>query len=322
MKLRHWLSSVGFMLSVTSGVIAGGGLAIFSGALPAMAYFEGDFLVSLRGMGDTNNSPPTTVSAPMFYTTAIQGVTAEGAPGRLPTGHWAPGDAWERTLLVKNQQSKQILGLKRLQVALNGDVPFAAWYRLSITGPENRIYYEGTLDQAATAPIPFTVPIRLKPGELQTLTFRVSLDLAADNPWQGRFVKANFEVDAEAMGRPVKTHPDPETCPDPHDRDDGDDHGDDNGDKHTKSVTLYGASDLEVSTLDWRTARFGKHASAPLKAEVKDVDHDGCPDLIVEFPKEHDDDKECDSDSRTITIKSFVGERFEGDGGDCRPSCD
>lgn len=55
------------------------------------------------------------------------------------------------------------------------------------------------------------------------------------------------------------------------------------GSSGTTPVAVNGSAEIDVSTLDWSTARFGPEGAPALRAEPEDWNGDGFPDLVLHF---------------------------------------
>jgi hypothetical protein len=301
MRLRRAIVNISLWAALTAGTALGIGVAVFSAPIPAFAWFSGDILVSWRGGGDSYHTPVSAGSDPKFYTTAVQGRTSDGQPGRLPTGVWAPGDAWQRSLVIKNQHPTNVMGLSQLEVTLTGDTTLAQWLTLTVTGPGNQVLYQGALANAAATTVQFGQPVALNPGAQQTLYFSVRLDRNTTNPWQGKTVQANFQVDAVALTSPMVIDIKPNSWP----------NGIGVGANGVLPVAINGSSQFNVNNLDWQTARFGPNQIAPLRSDFEDWNHDGFMDMTLKFDNTLTGIA-CGMTTATLTIQSYDGVTFQG----------
>lgn len=143
---------------------------------------------------------------PLFYTTAADGVGADGMPGEAPTGPWAPGDRYERRLIVRNVGSLpvQIVGVAVVNLAgsILADVAKVEVWRGS------DLLTWGTVTELAHLPHLFIGgPQVLQPGESVSLTVVGSLDRSVGNAYQGKHLRFDLQVLGEQQGAPRQDPP-------------------------------------------------------------------------------------------------------------------
>lgn len=148
---------------------------------------------------------PGSAQGPLFYTTALEGMGADGLPGALPTGPWAPGDRYERQVVVRNTGSLpvQIPGVAVVNLAgsILADVARVEVWRGS------ELLTWGTVTELAHLPHIFiSGPQVLQPGESMTLNVVGSLDRSVGNTYQGKRLRFDLQILGEQRGAP---HQDP-----------------------------------------------------------------------------------------------------------------
>ena len=204
MRVKRWLSSVGFLLAVALGMASGVSLALLS-ARPALAgglEIDRVSVVSYRGGGD--NVPPTAYltgwEAPMFYTTPAEGAYPDGPEGRYPTGPWAPGDRRERTLVVRNTDPDFAVHLEGLVIRLSGELELADWYHVVVRTGMGQHLFSGSLKQLAATGLVISDDLIMTPGQEQVLLFTVAFDRNTDQRLQGRTVRAEIIIRSSFHG--------------------------------------------------------------------------------------------------------------------------
>lgn len=144
---------------------------------------------------------PGSPLGPLFYTAAVEGMGADGLPGQLPTGPWAPGDRFERRLIVRNTGSLPVQIAGVAVVNLTGEI-LADVAKVQVwSGPELLTW--GTVTELAHLPHLFIgQPRRLEPGEAMTLSVVASLDRSVGNAYQSKQVRFDLQVLGEQVGAP------------------------------------------------------------------------------------------------------------------------
>lgn len=138
---------------------------------------------------------------PLFYTTAIEGMGADGLPGQLPTGLWAPGDRFERRLVVRNVGSLPVLVAGVAVVNLTGDI-LADVAKVQVWRGSELLTW-GTVTELAHLPHLFVgTPPTLQPGEAMTLSVTASLDRSVGNAYQDKRLRFDLQVLGERVGAP------------------------------------------------------------------------------------------------------------------------
>lgn len=196
MRLRLVLAITAALL-VAIGAVAGT-VALFTAKTSAAEpiYTAAELKMnSWRDQGDT-------VPGPMFYTTADEGKTPGGVPGRFPTGFWLPGDQYTRVLMIKNtgsadawltsvgavlQAGSSEYLAKKLQVKVTADA-----------GGADVLAQGALFDFVAGKAFAHRIALPVSPAP-KPLYFTVSLPLAADNTYQELPLRVDFSVSAEQM---------------------------------------------------------------------------------------------------------------------------
>jgi hypothetical protein len=199
MRLRRLFTNMSLLGALALGIIGGLSLALASDpASAAGLQVDRAIVISYRG---NDNIPPeaelTGWDAPMFYTTPDQGGPP---PGSNPTGPWAPGDTRERSLMIRNVDPDFQVKIAGLEVKLTGDLALAGWYTVQVKNAAQTTIFNGTLTELAAQFHSLTQGLLLNPGQLETLTFTVHLDLNTDQRLQGRTVRADILIHASAEG--------------------------------------------------------------------------------------------------------------------------
>jgi len=312
MRLKRLITKASLLGAVAVGSICGLALAAASEPIPAFSFYHAS-IISWRGNGETlpNNVATAGWAGPMFYTTAAEGATPSGSPGRYPTGRWAPGDSVTRVLTVKNIDCDDTLQVDQLQIRLTGDSILAPKMALVVGNAENQILYSGTLENfAGQTTLPLAAPVVLPRGSQKNLTFTVSLDRAASNTYQNRLLKADIIVVARQVIHPLVIDVHPSSWPNPINP----------GARGNIPVAVNGSAGFDVRSLDWRTARFGPGRAEPLRKSYEDWNGDGYEDLMLKF-----DNREsgfaCGMTEAVLTISSNGGELYEGSDPIVTPPC-
>lgn len=205
MRLKLLITS---MLIALAAALAGG--ATFSYFTDTASNTGNTFtaarisVVSWRDRGDSvPHQPPVQWNGwpgPMFYTTKEEGAYPGPPEGKYPTGVWAPGDSWTRTLFVRNVDPEFVVRLEALSARLYGNVDLAPWFMVSVRDPHNQVLYRGTLADLAGGPRPL-IDVIGNQGYLvmegyseQRLIFTVTMDPSTPNTLQGKTLKADFQV--------------------------------------------------------------------------------------------------------------------------------
>jgi len=141
-------------------------------------------------------------AGPLFYTTAAEGRTYDGTqPGRLPTGPWAPGDSYTRTLVVRNTGTLdlRLTGAgASLRPGSSRRLADALQVRVSTDAAGTQVLATGNLGQFSDGALTFgsKLPL-LAGGSPVTLYVHVALPLTADNSYQTLTLLADFTVRGE-----------------------------------------------------------------------------------------------------------------------------
>jgi len=217
--MRLWLRTA-LLAGATALAATGVTFALMSAtAGPASQTFvameAGDVkIVSWRGEGDRLPPGPDTHwdgwPAPMFYTTEEEGAHPTDPEGKYPTGPWAPGDSYERALMVKNVGSltSQLIGI---EATLYGDEELASVFDVEVWAPKGQgknshLIYEGTLADLNGTMQPFLGNhdfLVLNGHSEVKLTFIITYRQDAANDLQGKTLKADFIIHAvQAANRP------------------------------------------------------------------------------------------------------------------------
>ncbi len=150
-------------------------------------------LINYRG---SDAVPPaaelTGWQAPMFYTSSVG--------GDRPTGYWAPGDTWERSLVIRNVDTNYALRLSGIKADLSGQLALAQWYSVVVRDSAGRTVFQGALAEMGARLHVLTQDLVLTPGQRETFTFTVHLDINTDQRLQGTTVVANLLVEASVEG--------------------------------------------------------------------------------------------------------------------------
>jgi hypothetical protein len=146
---------------------------------------------------------PDSPNGPLFYITAAEGAGPDGTPGQLPTGEWAPGDRFQRTLIVRNTGTLPIVVSGVAVVNLIGsDLAAVAQVEVSTT-PTGAPLTWGTIVELAKLPHLFLGgPQELQPGASMTLYVRTNLDRSVGNIYQGKRIQFDLQVLGEQRGAP------------------------------------------------------------------------------------------------------------------------
>jgi hypothetical protein len=144
---------------------------------------------------------PGSPVGPLFYTTDAEGMGQNGLPGQLPTGPWAPGDQFARSLIVRNTGSLAVelsgVAVVNLVGSTLAEVAEVRVYR----GPELLTW--GTIEELARLPHLFVRgPVEVQPGASVTLTVMASLDRSVGNAYQAKRVRFDLQVLGEQRGAP------------------------------------------------------------------------------------------------------------------------
>lgn len=192
-------------------------------------------VVSWRGGGDAvpPSAPEKGWPAPMFYTTPAQGAYPGPPAGTSPTGAWAPGDTWQRSLHIKNRAESIPIRAEALDAVLYGNLALAPWYQVDLRDLRGRLLYRGTLADLAKEPQRFAdatgkrhhLPIGV--NKQRTLIFTVTLSKATPNALQGQTLNADLRVYVAQNGH--RGDEDEDDDRDDGDREDGRDRGDRGG---------------------------------------------------------------------------------------------
>lgn len=143
---------------------------------------------------------PGSPLGPLFYMTAAEGVGRDGLPGQLPTGPWAPGDRFERKLIVRNVGTLPVQVAGVTVVNLHGS-NLAQVAKVQVYQGSTLLTW-GTVEELAALPRIFIEPLLLAPGETAALRVVGSLDLSVGNPYQGKQLRFDLQVLGEQRGAP------------------------------------------------------------------------------------------------------------------------
>lgn len=203
MKLNRWGPAIACLLTTVAGAIGGISLALLSARPVAAIGLDLGHVSVISYRGDDNVPPQAALSgwaAPMFYTTPAEGADPSPPEGRRPTGLWAPGDTWQRSLVVKNVDPSVRITLDGIAVKLSGELALAEWYSVLVRDSAGRTLYAGSLTQMAAHLVDVTQELSLDPDESETLAFTVHLDINTPQRLQGTVVRADLIIHASLEG--------------------------------------------------------------------------------------------------------------------------
>lgn len=169
----------------------------------ALTFHSGRLTLSVE------RAEPETPNGPLFYTTAAEGAGPDGLPGQLPTGLWAPGDRFERVLIVRNQGDLPVVVDGVAVVNLVGsDLATVAQVLVSAgPGGESPLTWS-TVGELSKLPHLFVGgPRTLLPGQAMRLYVTASLDRAVGNAYQEKRIRFDLQVLGEQQGAPRPTPP-------------------------------------------------------------------------------------------------------------------
>lgn len=209
MNKKRAILALGLVVS-TVLLTVGATMALFTDTVePAEADFSAGRLVITS---ERNNGDP--VPGPCFYVTTDQGqqTTPPYDDGRIPTGVWAPGDVWSRTLVVHNNRSDGstlhawLTGINAT-LSADSDAILANKLYVIVRAPEDSTdeyqkVAEGYLSdfiagKTLAYPGGSKVPCWLDGN--RPLKFTVSFDSDAGNDYQGKNLVVDFTVSAQQM---------------------------------------------------------------------------------------------------------------------------
>lgn len=200
------LATIGIALAATLAAPFVPGAAEFGAPVPPASLTR--TLTFQAGTLDlqVERGEPGSPFGPLFYTTLEEGIGTDGLPGQLPTGLWAPGDRFERTLTVRNAGSLPVqvsgVAVVNLTGSILADVAKVQVYRGS------DLLTWGTVTELANLPHLFVDgPQRLQPGESLSLLVVASLDRSVGNAYQGKRLRFDLQVLGEQVGAPHRQPP-------------------------------------------------------------------------------------------------------------------
>lgn len=186
------------LIAAAVGVIAlgsGATFALFQANTQAQSTFTAGTLSfsSVRDNGDT-------VPGPMFYVSTSDPAANSGD---YPTGLWAPGDSHTRLLNVTNTGSLAgwISSVQASQIT-SSNLKDQLTVEVLAPEPQNPTIYEAVanapLDDFLAGPVPLLFPdgsqVAIAQGASVDLQFRVTLNQAAGNAYQGKTEVVTFTV--------------------------------------------------------------------------------------------------------------------------------
>jgi hypothetical protein len=202
-RRSRWVTALACLLTSAAGVWGGISLVLLSAQPAAAEGLQLDHVSVISYRGNDNVSAEADLSgwaAPMFYTNPGEGAHPGPPEGRLPTGVWAPGDTWERTLVVRNVDPDFQVRLDGIEVQISGELALADWYSVDVRDAAGRSFFTGSLSEMAAHMVAITQELVLNPGEREAFTFTVHLDINTDQRLQGQTVRADLLIHSSLQG--------------------------------------------------------------------------------------------------------------------------